>query len=102
MFLSKIVLVKKIQLPKFKQTHLYMHEIDLSQKVNLPNEFKDYESIAQKMIDCSPVKEGIAWITIDNKFVSKGRTHRRGGPHVDGNYNYYWGGNGWKTGDTGY
>jgi hypothetical protein len=33
----------------------------------------------------------IAYITIDEKKIVKGESHRRGGPHTDGN-SYGWGG----------
>lgn len=62
-----------------------------------------FESFLKEVIDCSPKKTGMAYLTIDEKIVKKGESHRRGGPHTDGNYLFGWGGggSGWLTGEDG-
>lgn len=100
---SKIKEVAAINFPKFKQGHLYMHPINLENPI-LPDEYYQYKDALNKMLSNSPVKKGIAYVTIDNKLVTKGNSHRRGGPHVDGNFLFGWGtggGNGWLTGHAG-
>lgn len=102
--LSKIEELEKVEIPKRLNAHLYMHPLDLEKDVDLPHEFEEFNPVIQRMLMLSPIERGTAWITIDCKSVKKGETHRRGGPHVDGNYVYAWnggGGNGWKTGDAG-
>jgi hypothetical protein len=59
---------------------------------------KWWESITNRCYH-PPTKDGIAYITIDEKKIVKGESHRRGGPHTDGNFLYGWGGSdGWLTG----
>lgn len=81
-----------------------MLPFDLSNILDVPDKFK---SVVEKMISYLPIKEGIAYLTVDSKTVEKGKSHRRGGPHIDGNYlpEEKWGsqggGNGWKVGEGG-
>lgn len=99
MILSKIKNTQsKISFPQFKQGLLYMYELDLENPI-LPEEFKNWYPVVSKFIELSPVKAGTSYLTIDCKEITKGQTHRRGGPHIDGNYGPSgWGtsGNGWK------
>lgn len=70
---------------------------------NVPDIFKP---IVEKMISSIPKLKGEAYLTVDGKLVEAGKSHRRGGPHIDGNYLAYattgWGGKpqptDWKTG----
>ena len=57
----------------------------------------------KEIVAASPKQTGKAYITIDEKIVRKGESHRRGGPHTDGNYLFGWGGGGggWLTGEDG-
>jgi hypothetical protein len=68
---------------------------------------QDFVPIARRMLQSlSPIK-GTAFFTIHGKRLSSGQTHRRPGPHTDGNYFpnvSSWGnggGNGWKVGENG-
>jgi len=53
------------------------------------------------------IEEGEAYLTVHTKDIKPMETHRRGGPHIDGNYIKEicnWGsggGNGWKVGENG-
>lgn len=50
----------------------------------------------------APTLCGSGYLTVDEKEVMPGSSHRRGGPHTDGNYLYGWGGGGgWNTGEDG-
>lgn len=106
-FLSKASCLGYLEFPRFKEHSLYMYPIDLSDPL-LPESSIHFMHNINDMIVRIPFEQrkGKAWVTIDCKKIAQGHTHRRGGPHVDGNYNHDWqggggGGNGWKTGDNG-
>jgi len=67
----------------------------------------EFKSIAMKMLDGVKHNGGIAYFTLHGKKLKKGETLRRGGPHIDGNYEPHHmsfgsgGGNGWKVGESG-
>lgn len=99
-------LIKKlgscVNLPNFNGVRLYMHPIDLSKPISLPKGFENWLNTIEEMLSYSPTKNGIAYVTIDQKSINKGETHRRGGAHTDGNYLFGWsGGGGWLTGTEG-
>lgn len=92
----------EVQLPNFTG-EIKMHPFDLENLAEIPSQFK---SLVTKMIEALPLKKGIAYLTLDGKLVEKGKTQRRGGVHIDGNFiaeNNSWGngGNGWKVGEGG-
>lgn len=103
MITSKLQSICPIVFPEFVTAQLYMHEFDLERPM-LPSGFEAFIPAFLLMVSKSPIKEGKAFCTIDSRHVEQGTTHRRAGPHVDGNYLYNWGGgggNGWLTGDKG-
>ena len=96
----------EVQIPTFTG-EVKMLPFNLENLLEIPNQFKE---LVSKMIEALPVKKGIAYFTIDGKFVEKGKTQRRGGVHIDGNFlpSLKWGdgggnggGNGWKVGEGG-
>ncbi len=98
---SKMV-APSIVFPEFRGDRLYMHPVDLAKPMDLPEQFSRFKESVEHMLAHSPVKEGIAWVTIDEKHIMPGKSHRRGGPHTDGNYLFGWGGGGgWLTGVDG-
>lgn len=98
---SNVVMLNKIVLPKFEGLQLYMHKVSPN-KINLPNGFKKYKKIIESMLSMIPNFLDEMYVTIDEKFLQKGNSHRRSGPHTDGNYIYGWGGGGgWLTGENG-
>ncbi len=102
MIISKINEIKKINLTGLPIANLYMYEIDSNEKINLPNNFKSYENAIKNIVSSVNIKEGKFYVTIDTKVVKSGRTHRRPGKHVDGNYIFAWGGGGgWLVGKDG-
>lgn len=102
MLKSKSKLIKPISLPEYRGDRVYMHEFDI-ENPKLPTGYERWESVFMDMINSSPKKTGKAFLTIDEKVVKKGESHRRGGPHTDGNYIFGWGGggSGWLTGEDG-
>jgi hypothetical protein len=84
---SKSREIGEIDFPEFKGDKIYMLEFDLENPI-LPEKYKRWESVVNKMIQNSPVKSGKAYLTVDEEKVTPGKTHRRGGVHVDGNFIY--------------
>ncbi len=66
---------------------------------------KELESLVKDMTRNLKKRKGIAFLTADCKQIQKGKTHRRPGAHIDGNYLGLdlgnGGGGGWKVGDNG-
>lgn len=64
--------------------------------------------IARNLLSGVEHKGGLAYFTIHGKKLAEGETLRRGGAHIDGNYEPVnmsfgtGGGNGWKVGETGF
>ncbi len=92
----------EVQIPNFTG-EVKMLPFNLENLAEIPTQFKEMVS---KMIEALPIKKGIAYLTVDGKLVEKGKTQRRGGVHIDGNYlpSLSWGnggGNGWKVGEGG-
>jgi hypothetical protein len=101
MIKSKSKMIKPISLPEWKGDRVYMYEFEMSNPV-LPKKYKRWEPLINEIIESAPKKTGKAYLTIDEKIVKKGESHRRGGPHTDGNYLFGWGGgSGWLTGEDG-
>lgn len=104
MLISKSKKIKEISLPEYNGDRVYMHPFEISNPV-MPSGYERWSNIVNEMISHSPKKEGTAYLTIDEKELNQGETHRRGGPHTDGNFLYDWGGGGggggWLTGGDG-
>jgi hypothetical protein len=102
MLKSKSKTIKTISLPPYRGDRVYMHEFYIENPI-LPVGYERWMSTLQEIIKYSPKKTGKAYLTIDEKLVKKGESHRRGGPHTDGNYIFGWGGggSGWLTGEDG-
>tara|TARA_R100000664_G_C2752104_1_gene139394 strand:- start:1491 stop:2075 length:585 start_codon:yes stop_codon:yes gene_type:complete len=78
-----------------------MIPFDLKTLTGLPEEFKH---IAKAMLKRIEHGGGKAYFTLHGKRLRKGETLRRGGAHVDGNYEPHvmdFGGGGWKVGQEG-
>ena len=102
MLKSKSKMIKPISLPEYRGDQVYMHEFDMANP-SLPKGYERWNSTLKEIVAASPKQTGKAYITIDEKIVRKGESHRRGGPHTDGNYLFGWGGGGggWLTGEDG-
>lgn len=61
-----------------------MLPIQLEDIESLPNDLAHYKQTVQELIEISPVKTGVGYLTIDEKMVKKGNTLRLKGLHVDG------------------
>ncbi len=84
-----------VTLPYAARQH-YMHEFDLSSP-SVPKGFEDYLVPVVKLCKAAGAKTGIAYLTVDEKIVLKGKSQRRPKPHVDGVFlpdRGMWGGGG--------
>lgn len=89
-----------IELP-LVSCELSMIPFDLASMAGLPSDLVD---IAVRMLKGISHEGGTAFFTIHGKRLKKGETLRRGGAHIDGNYDPHvmtFGGGGWKVGQDG-
>jgi hypothetical protein len=81
---SRFRKLKEIYLPPFSGTRVLMMPLRFEDLETLPDDLAHYKRTIQELIDISPVKEGVGYLTIDEKVVKKGDTLRLKGLHVDG------------------
>jgi hypothetical protein len=81
--LSKISEVGTFHLPEFNGDRLYMHALDV-QDPQLPSRVGRYRPLIDQLMPYVPLKEGIVYLTIDEKMIVPGTSHRRPGAHIDG------------------
>jgi hypothetical protein len=75
----------KIKMPEFKKERLlYMHKTNM-QDIKLPESFIDYKDSIKSILNKVEDLYNVCYITIDEKIVNNS-THRRGGRHVDFNW----------------
>ena len=89
MIKSKFKKLEKLTLPLFSGVRVQMMPLDFANPHLIPESLQHYLPTIQKLIDMSDYKSGIGYITIDEKFVKAGTSHRRPGIHID---DYSWGG----------
>jgi len=89
MIKSKYQILGKIKLPKFYGVRVQMMPLDFANPHLIPENIKHYTAVIERLIIMSGFNSGIGYITIDEKYVKAGTTHRRPGVHVD---DYSWGG----------
>lgn len=80
---SKINEVGSFALPEFDGDHLYMHALDV-QDPKLPSQVGRYRPIIDQLMPILPLDKGIVYLTIDEKVIVPGTSHRRAGAHIDG------------------
>lgn len=97
---SKIQELETIRFPEYQGDQCYMEKIDPTILDLGP--YSRWRDPVMQAFSWVPFIRGISYLTIDEKEIKAGRSHRRGGPHTDGNYVYGWGqGQGWMTGENG-
>jgi hypothetical protein len=101
MITSKFQRFCAFTLPSFAGDQLYMHPIELDGPLVLPAALEHWIGAIDRLLKWSPIRKGIAFVTIDQRRIEGGTSHRRPGPHVDGNFIFDWGGGGWLTGENG-
>lgn len=100
-FISKFKHLGKIELPEFKGTRIMMMPIILGDIESIPDFLGDWNKAIANLFEMANCKEGIGYLTIDEKRVEPAKTHRREGKHVDGvfqgSYGGWGGGGGWGS-----
>ena len=96
MFTSAFRKVGELKLPPYSGTRVMMLPIVLGHRATLPEFVSHYSWTAQRMFDMTdPAHLGkVGYLTIDERLILAGRTHRRAGMHVDGGNDRGWGGGG--------
>jgi hypothetical protein len=106
MFNSEFNRVGQVQLPEFSGTRVMMMPVIIGEPESVP--IPAYKKAVAALFDmadrCHAGKVG--YLTIDEKIVRAGETHRLQGLHVDGVYKGQWGGwggggGGWGSVSTG-
>ena len=95
--------VGEIELPPFSGTRVMMMPLIIGDPNSIPETLSHYVKCLSGLFALSDSKHKgqVGYFTIDEKYVSKGSTHRRAGLHVDGIYNgscgSWGGGGGWGS-----
>lgn len=101
MIQSNIRPVGQLSLPAFAGMQVYMHPILVGERVTLPEGAEGFEEVVEKMLAMHSIPAGEKiFVTVDQSRVKAGKSHRRPGAHVDGNFIFDWTG-GWLTGVDG-
>jgi hypothetical protein len=105
-FESKFKELTEVSLPQFTGTRVMMMPILIGDLSSVPSQLDHYGSTLQQLFGLSDPKHygKVGYITIDEKVVQAGSTHRRSGLHVDGVFNGScggWGGGGGSWGSKG-
>jgi hypothetical protein len=87
MFQSCFTPLDKIPLPAFGDDRIMMMPLTIGDMSSVPASMDRWKDTLQAMFDVRPQHAGkTGYITIDEKRVVPGASHRRGGLHVDGIY----------------
>ncbi len=86
MFDSRFEARATINLPMFSNTRVMMMPIELGDIESVPDSLNHWKPSIYELFLLSDCKEGVGYLTIDEKIVKAGATHRRAGKHVDGVY----------------
>ena len=83
-FHSNIVRLGEVAFPRFSGTRILMMPIILGDMDSIPQELAHYKPLLSDLFAMQPYEGEVGYITIDEKAVEPGKTHRRRGIHVDG------------------
>lgn len=95
--------LQAVSFPEFTGAQHYMVRVEDG---NIPDEISpEYQALIRQMLgDAGITSPDPFYVTVDEREVAEGESHRRGGIHIDGNYIFGWGGgggNGWLNGVPG-
>jgi hypothetical protein len=100
-FKSQCHRVGSATLPAFSGVRVMMLPIIIGDLASLPEFVAGYRGLFHEVSRHSKFPDEVGYLTIDEKIVPAGGTHRRGGLHVDGIFGRSagsWGGGGWGGG----
>jgi hypothetical protein len=92
--ISRLVELGTVNTPAFAEGFTYMQKVKVG--VHIPDILSRWVNAIGTALFFAPMKE--AWVTVDERRIPAGETHRRSGAHVDGNF---YGAEGW-TGPGGW
>jgi hypothetical protein len=99
MFLSKFKERGSILLPDFSGIRVMMLPIVHHDLATVPDYLDGWQDVLANLFSMSDEHEGkVVYLTIDEKVVKEGETHRRAGKHVDGFGGWGGGSGGWGGG----
>lgn len=75
--------VGSVPMPGYQGDQLYMHPLDVADP-RMPAEFARWQSFVESLLPFVPLTEGEIYVTIDEKQLRAGQTHRRPRAHIDG------------------
>lgn len=108
---STYVTKGKVEFPAFSHVRVMMMPVVLGDEKSIPEIINPYRALLIKLFELQTYFGQVGYITIDEKMVASGRTHRRPGLHVDGVHKTQaggwggggtWGGNAWQGKGTGF
>lgn len=82
---SEITKGSTVTFPEFKGTQLYMQRLDGT--LRLPAAYRDYQPTVDQMLRHVDTTGVPVFVTIDERELAAGETHRRPGAHIDGVWN---------------
>jgi hypothetical protein len=84
-FSSTIREIGPVYFPLYSGTRVMMMPIRLNDlESTMPKMVSKYHALVATLVKMAPVQTGIGYLTIDEKEVLRGQTHRQPGIHVDG------------------
>jgi len=100
-FTSTFKRLDTVILPEFAGVRIQLMPVQMRDVNSLPFGLRDWDRLFHRLCSFVPGVNGIAYLTIDQRWTLAGETHRRPGLHVDGMGSWGggggWGGNGMIT-----
>lgn len=96
--------VAPLPLPAFSGTRVMMMPLILGDPDSIPEFLSHWKATLMKLFEMGGHAGEVGYLTLDEKRVAAGATHRRAGAHVDGVYQGRaggWGGGGWGSAGNG-
>jgi hypothetical protein len=107
-FDSRCEYIADIGLPEFTGIRIMMMPLVIGELSSVPDYLSVWKEVIHRLFLCDFFRFGTAehlgkvgYLTIDEKEVGPGKTHRRAGLHVDGGAGRGWGGGSWGSRATG-
>ncbi len=72
-----------VAFPAYQGRQMRYHAFDLSAP-SMPEGYEDYLKPVAALCEAAGVREGVAYLTVDEKVITAGMSQRRPRPHVDG------------------
>lgn len=96
-FVSTFKKLCSTEFPSFSKTRIMMMPVILGKMRTIPEGLSHYRPLIHSLFEAQDYEGEIGYLTIDEKVLEPGQTHRRSGIHVDGIYKSSpggWGGGG--------